>query len=213
MLAVIAAVEHNARRPSPPCAENRCVSAPGARSLPVGCTANIGAPELAGYWRDRATERALEAGDHAMPGYVLLKKIQSAWDAHDALRMLTLAQAVQDGQWTLPARVRAEAAQQEARGHAMIDGDIEAAERKLDQARELLASDSAKVRSGRDVVLAADYDRSLLAVQTAMCHCEAGQPEQAVDICREALDPLVFSRPRLLPLPDGTRAGSRRPSR
>jgi tetratricopeptide (TPR) repeat protein len=148
---------------------------------------------LADYWRDRATEWAQEGGDHAMPGYVLLKKSQSAWDARDALRMLTLAQAVQDGPWPLPARVRAEAAQQEARGHAMIEGNIHAAERKLDEARALLADDDTASRTGPDAELAKHYDRSLLAVQTAICHREAGQPDQAVEIYREALDSSVFS--------------------
>jgi hypothetical protein len=193
VLAVIAVVEHNARQVKP--GVRRELLSVGARGAEFAgwLYRDIGVPELADYWRDRATEWALEAGDHAMPGYVLLKKSQSAWDARDALRMLTLAQAVQDGPCPLPARVRAEAAQQEARGHAMIDGDIDAAERKLDQARELLASDSANGRSGRDAELAAHYDRSLLAMQTAICHCEAGQPEQAIDIYREALDPSIFS--------------------
>jgi hypothetical protein len=190
VLAVIAVVEHNAREVKP--AVRRELLGVGARGAEFAgwLYRDIGAPELADYWRDRATEWALESGDHAMPGYVLLKKSQSAWDARDALRMLTLAQAVQVGPWPLPARVRAEAAQQEARGYAMIDGGIDAAQGKLDQAGELLASDSAK---GRDAELAAHYDRSLLAVQTAICHCEAGQPDQAVDIYREALDPSVFS--------------------
>jgi hypothetical protein len=30
-------------------------------------------------------------------------------------------------------------------------------------------------------------------VQTAICRCEAGQPDQAVDIYQKALDPSVFS--------------------
>ena len=193
VLAVMTVVEHNARQVKP--AVRRELLGVGARGAEFAgwLYRDIGAPELAEYWRDRATEWALEAGDYAMPGYVLLKKSQSAWDTRDALRMLTLAQAVQDGPWLLPARVRAEAAQQEARGYAMIDGDIDTAVGKLDEARELLTSDSSDGRSSRDAELAAHYDRSLLAVQTAICHCEAGQPDQAVDIYREALDPSVFS--------------------
>ena len=193
VLAVIAVVEYNARQVKP--AVRRELLGVGARGAEFAgwLYRDIGVPELADYWRDRAIEWGLEAGDHAMPGYVLLKKSQSAWDARDALRMLTLAQAVQGGPWPLPARVRAEAAQQEARGHAMINGDLDAAKGKLDQARELLTSDNANSQAGGDAELAAHYDRSLLAVQTAICHCEARRPEQAVDLYREALDPSVFS--------------------
>ncbi len=154
VLAVMTVVEHNARQVKP--AVRRELLGVGARGAEFAgwLYRDIGAPGLADYWRDRATEWALEAGDYAMPGYVLLKKSQSAWDTRDALRMLTLAQAVQDGPWPLPARVRAEAAQQEARGYAMIDGDIDTAVGKLDEARELLTSDSPDGRSSRDAELA-----------------------------------------------------------
>ena len=107
--------------------------------------------------------------------------------------MLTLATAVQNGPWNLPARVRAEALQQEARGHAMINGDMDAARGKLDEARELLATDSNDGHDDRTAELAAHYDRSLLAMQTAICHHEAAQPDRAVAIYQEMLKPSVFS--------------------
>ncbi|WP_239331816.1 hypothetical protein [Frankia sp. CiP3] len=69
-----------------------------------------------------------------------MKKSQLAWDERDGARMLTLAQAVQDGPWTLPASVRSEAAQQEARGHALTTRDLAAVDRKLNEARDLLAA-------------------------------------------------------------------------
>ncbi len=53
--------------------------------------------------------------------------------------MLELAQGVQAVPRPLPARVRAEAAQQEARGHAMLGASLVLVERKLEQAREALA--------------------------------------------------------------------------
>lgn len=142
---------------------------------------------------DKAIGRAPEAGDHAMPGYILIKKSQSAWDAREALRMLTLAQAAQDGPWALPARVRAEALQQQARGLAMINGDVREARDKLKQAQETLASDRRPDAAG-GARLTAHYDAALFAVQTATCHTEAGQPEQALTIYHEALTPSVFSR-------------------
>ncbi|MGH3851859.1 MAG: XRE family transcriptional regulator, partial [Pseudonocardiaceae bacterium] len=94
--------------------------------------------ELLWYWHDRATEWAQEAGDTAMQGYVLLKKAQGAYDNRDALRMLMLAQATLNGPWQLPARVRAEATQQEARGLAMLGEPMSLIEQKLDDARRFL---------------------------------------------------------------------------
>jgi hypothetical protein len=71
---------------------------------------DITMPNLAGYWRDRATEWAQATADLPMQGYVLLKKGQAAWDERDGLRMLTLAEAAHEGPWQLPPRVQAEAA-------------------------------------------------------------------------------------------------------
>jgi tetratricopeptide (TPR) repeat protein len=128
-----------------------------------------------------------------MQGYVLLKKSQAVWDERDALRMLTLAEAAQDGPWELPARVRAEAAQQEARGHAMLSGDIGLVERKITEARDLLAQDES--RSPHQVPqLAAHYDDALLGLQVAICYSEAKRPAQAIELYEEWLSPNTFSR-------------------
>ena len=193
VLAVLAVVEHRAREVNP--VVRRELLQVGARGAEFAgwLYRDLGISDLADYWRDRATEWALEAGDHAMPGYVLLKKSQSAWDARDALRMFTLATAVQDGPWQLPDRVRAEAVQQEARALAMIDGNLSAALGKLDEAQALLASDGGGGHDVRSAQLAAHYDRTLLALQTAICHHEAGQPDQAVNLYQEVLAPAVLS--------------------
>jgi transcriptional regulator with XRE-family HTH domain len=154
---------------------------------------DLSSPTTADYWRDRAIEWAQESGDQAMQGYVLLKKAQAAYDERDALRMLTLAQAVQEGPWLLPHRVRAEAAQQEARGEAMLGGAPEQIERKLDEARQLLAKDDPdEEREGGD--LARHYGPVLLAVQTAICHKEAGRPAAAVRLYEQQLSEGTFSR-------------------
>lgn len=154
---------------------------------------DICVPELANYWRDRAIEWSQVSGDTTMQGYVLLKKSQAVWDERDALRMLTLAEAAQEGPWRLPARVRAEAAQQQARGHAMLDGNLALIESKLSEARSLLAQDRAG-SDGQTTRVAAHYDGALFGLQVAICYCEAKQPERALELYDRWLSPETFSR-------------------
>ncbi|MGL5827870.1 MAG: hypothetical protein ACRCYU_24150 [Nocardioides sp.] len=200
-LAVVGVIEQRAREAVP--TVHRELLQVGARGAEfIGWLyRDLGMPELAEYWRDRATEWALEAGDQALPGYVLLKKSQSAWDGREAVRMLTLATAAQSGSWALPKRVRAEAMQQEARGVAMVDGDVHAALGKLDEAQELIASESHDETDNsndagdkpRNIELASHYDQSLLRLQTAICLHEVGQPDRAVEIYQEVLEPAGLS--------------------
>jgi tetratricopeptide (TPR) repeat protein len=150
-------------------------------------------PELANYWRDRAVEWAQVSGDATMQGYVLLKKSQAVWDERDALRMLTLAEAVQEGPWRLPARVCAEPAQQQARGHAMLSGNLAVMESKLSEARSLLDQESAN-DGARATEVAAHYDEALFDLQVAICYCEAGQPERSLELYDHWLSPETFSR-------------------
>ena len=150
-------------------------------------------PELANYWRDRAIEWAQVSGDATMQGYVLLKKSQAVWDERDALRMLTLAEAVQEGPWRLPTRVRAEAAQQQARGHAMMSGNLALIESKLSEARNLLHQDSVNAGT-RTTEVAAHYDEALFDLQVAICYCEAGQPERSLELYGHRLSAETFSR-------------------
>lgn len=145
-------------------------------------------PRLAAHWRDRAAEWAHEAGDWPIQGYILLKKSQAAWDERDGLRMLTLAQAADAGPWQLPPLVRAETAQQEARGLAMTGEPSAAVDAKLDQAWQMLAD--AEPEAGG---MGGHYDRTLLTMQTAICCCEAGQPGRAAEQYRLHLDDEQFS--------------------
>lgn len=180
VLGIIAAIEHASRDAA---SAARCgLLAVGARSAEFAgwLYRDIGLRDTAEYWRDRAMEWAQAAGDDAMQGYILLKKSQAAWDERDAVWMLTLAQAAQNGPWRLPARVRAEAVQQEARGLAMLGDDIGAIDRKLEAAHELLATGAPEEEHTSE--LRAHYDPALLALQTAICHCEAGRPERAVEV-------------------------------
>ena len=138
---------------------------------------DAGSRAQASYWRDRATEWAQEAGDLAMQGYVLLRKSQAAWDDREAPRMLTLARASQAGPWQVPVRVRAEAVQQEARAQAMLGAGLPTVRAKLDEAEELLRT-AAEPDVGE---LGAGYSMPLFTVQAALCFCEAGEPEQALE--------------------------------
>jgi hypothetical protein len=144
----------------------------------------------ADYWRDRAMEWAQAAGDRVMEGYVLLKKSQAAWDRRDAIRMLTLAEALTSSDWRLTNNIRAEALQQAARAHAMLGDSIDLVQHLIDDAVRLLADHA----DTQDTNAAFRYPPALLAVQKAMCYHEAGQAEQAVSIYRETLTPAAFSR-------------------
>jgi transcriptional regulator with XRE-family HTH domain len=192
VLGVIAAIEHHARNVKPDV--RRRLVAVGAQSAEFAgwLYRDSATPKLADYWRDRAVEWAQEAGDMPMQGYILLKKSQAAWDSRDAVRMLTLAQAAQAGPWELPPKVRAEAAQQEARGHAMLGAGLGIVERKLDEARDHLGA--AGPSDGTNSELSAHYDETLLAMQTAICYAEAGEPMLAADIYRRELSAHAFSR-------------------
>lgn len=142
------------------------------------------------YWHDRAIEWAQEAGDQPMQGYVLLRKAQLAYDEREPLRMLTLSQAAQHASFHLPKRVQAEAVQQEARAEAMLGASIDAVERKLDDARQLLTAADAHPDDSK---LGAHYGPQLLAMQAAICHTEAGQPRRAVALYEQSLTERTFS--------------------
>jgi transcriptional regulator with XRE-family HTH domain len=191
VLAVLAVVDRHAR--DAPVPVRRELLRFGARAAEFAgwLYRDVDAPGMADYWRDRAMEWAAEAGDTAMQGYVLVKKSQSAWDDRDAGRMLSLAQAAQTGPWQLPAKVRAEAAQQEARGHAMTGASLSLVQHKLDQAHQLLAH-SADTSDADEP--GAHYGPVLLKIQTALCYHEAGRPSTAADLLGAALAKPVFSR-------------------
>ncbi|MFC1406134.1 MULTISPECIES: helix-turn-helix domain-containing protein [Streptacidiphilus] len=192
VLGILGAIESHARQVKPQVRRDLLRVGAQAAEFAGWLYRDVGVPSMAAYWRDRATEWAQEASDFVMQGYVLLKKSQSAWDDRDGLRMLTLAQAAQEGPWQLPVKVRAEAAQQEARGHAMTGGDLAMVERKLDEAHQLLADAPSGDDSGQE--LGALYSSALLAMQTAICYCEAGQGAKAAELYQSHLSAGVFSR-------------------
>lgn len=183
VLGVVAAIERHARQVK--ANVRRELLAVGAQAAEfVGWLyRDARQPRLSAHWRDRATEWAQEAGDWPMQGYILLKKSQAAWDDRDGLRMLTLAQAAHSGPWQLPPMVQAEVAQQEARGLAMTGESSATVDAKLDEAWSLFTGTEATADE-----LGCHYDHALLTMQTAICYCEAGQPERAAQLYREHLN-------------------------
>jgi hypothetical protein len=149
---------------------------------------DCGQSAAADYWRDRASEWAMEAADFEMPGYVLVRKSQSAWDNRDAGRMLGLARAVEQGPWRLPARVMAEAVQQQARGLAMSCASRLQVDDMLKKARAFL-----EIAAEERTSLAAHYDAALFKVQLAICYGESDRPEEAAEIYESTLTPAMFS--------------------
>ncbi|MEU4318278.1 helix-turn-helix transcriptional regulator [Nocardia fluminea] len=134
-------------------------------------------PIAAGYWYDRAIEMAQEANDLAMQGYVLLRKSQMAYDDRDGSRVLSLAEAAHHGPWQLPVALRSEITQQIARGLAMGGESFGEVERKLDEARQVLARGQGN-----------ESDEHTHRLRSASTYIEAGRPIQAVSIYRTALD-------------------------
>jgi len=70
----------------------------------------------------------------------------------------------------------------------MLRGDVADVERKLDEAQTLLADAQ---DDADDSSLGVHYDSSLLTIQTAICYCEAGRADRAVDIYEQWLSGLA----------------------
>lgn len=193
VLGLVTAIETSAREVKP--SVRKDLLAVGAKGAEFAgwLYRDAGFPAMAAHWRDRAVEWAGESGHHAMQGYVLLRKSQSAWDSREALRMLTLSQAAQDGPWSLPPKVRAEAAQQEARARAMLGDEASRIERKLDEAGRLLSKEGGADDTPTEGTLNGRYGGSLLAMQSAICYDEAGQHARAAEMCQQQLATRPFS--------------------
>jgi hypothetical protein len=191
VLGILGAIQHHAREVKPNV--RRALLQVGADGAEFAgwLYRDLHDPTSATYWHDRAIEWAQEAGDLAMQGYVLLKKSQMAYEGRDALRVLTLAQAAQNGPWRLPPKVRAEVTQQEARGLAMLGEPIGVIEQKLDEARSLLAAAGDVPDESR---LGTYYNEGTSLLRTASCYMEAGHPGRAACLFGDVLTSGVLSR-------------------
>ncbi len=132
------------------------------------------------HWSDRATQWAQSAVDYQMVAYLLIRKSNIACLAGDATTAVDLASAAQDVPGGIEPRARALAAQQEARGWAMI-GDVDHCRRQLDTAAELLRVDSSEPDPAGPVYLQ-HYDLGILEEQAATCYRNVGQPQEAIPI-------------------------------
>jgi hypothetical protein len=195
ILGLLAILEHQARRVRPTVRRDLIRLGARAAELAGWLYRDLGAASAAEHWRDRAFEWAAEANDLPMCGYVLLRKSQAAWDQRDAPKMLALADAADDGPWELPPKVRAEVAQQQARGHAMLGSHPQLVARNLEQAWALLDDPGNSAPGPGETLdpLGAGYTPTLLTLQTGICHTEAGQTDKAIATYRTLLISSDFS--------------------
>jgi transcriptional regulator with XRE-family HTH domain len=149
-------------------------------------------PVTATYWYDRAMEWAQEAHDTTMQGYILLRKSQMAYDLRDAYRVVTFAEAAHQGPWRFPLTVRAEVAQQHALGLAMVGEPMDAVEREMDTARELLAAVAPD--AGQPGPDATNFTMDTLLLRQATCYTEAGKPTKAAMVFGDVIASGKLSR-------------------
>uniref|UniRef100_A0AAU2A9L1 Helix-turn-helix transcriptional regulator n=1 Tax=Streptomyces sp. NBC_00093 TaxID=2975649 RepID=A0AAU2A9L1_9ACTN len=190
MLGLLGAIEQHARDVRPNIRrELLAIGADGAE-FAGWLYRDVHQPLTAGFWYDRAMEWAQEANDPAMQAYVLLKKSQMAYDERDALRVLTLAQAASHERYQLPPRVRAEVAQQEALGYAMLGEPLDVVKEKLEDAHGLLAS----IPTDEPPALNAYFTENTLLLRNASSYTEAGKPAMAADLFGEVIASGVLSK-------------------
>jgi hypothetical protein len=148
-------------------------------------------PAHATFWYDRAMEWAQEAGDTGMQGYVLLRKSQMAYDARDAHRVMTFAEAAYQGPWQLPPSVRVEVMQQRALGLAVTGSSAREIEEHMTAARDHLATAAAIAEpdSGGGVIT-----MDTLLLRQAACYTEMGKPVTAAQLFGSVLSNGCLSR-------------------
>ncbi|MEV5413810.1 hypothetical protein AB0K60_33905 [Thermopolyspora sp. NPDC052614] len=91
-------------------------------------------------------------------------------------------------------KIRAEVAQQQARGYAMVGEPMDKVERALGEAHRLLADFESGHDDGGGRQLSGHYSRAGLTLQTASCYIEAGQPARAAGLYHEVLRDKSLSR-------------------
>jgi len=129
---------------------------------------------------DRATQWAQSAGDYEMAAYLLIRKGNIAYLADDAHTVIELATAAQNAPGDIDSKITALAAQQEARGWAMInDGDR--CRRKLDTAAQLLSTPPNEGEPTTTVYIQY-YDLGVLEDQSATCFRSIGRADDAIAI-------------------------------
>jgi tetratricopeptide (TPR) repeat protein len=140
------------------------------------------------YWSDRASQWAQSAGDYQMVAYLLIRKSNIVCLADDATTVIELATAAQDVPGGLDPKIVALAAQQEARGWALL-GDFDHCRPKLDTAADLLRNHPDEPDPAAPVYIH-HYDLDTLEEQSATCYRSVGRAEDAISILERKIKQL-----------------------
>lgn len=131
------------------------------------------------YWSDRATQRAQAIADHEFVAYLLVRRSNIALLNGDASDVVELA-AARHAPGPVSPKLRALAAQQEARGWAM-HGDADSFRDRLDLAANLLRDNPGGFDENAPVYLHR-YDLATLEEQSAAGYRACGHADTAIDI-------------------------------
>jgi tetratricopeptide (TPR) repeat protein len=146
---------------------------------------NAGDGAAGQYWADRAIELALEAGDHPMTSYVLMRKSQQAVAAGDAARAIALAAAA-EREPQVPPAVRALVAVRQAEGHALRQ-DEAACRHALERAHDLVQHAPTGGTSPWEGDLGRHATPAYVRAHEAHCWLRLEQPTRAVSLFEETL--------------------------
>ncbi|MGW7617121.1 helix-turn-helix domain-containing protein [Streptomyces antimycoticus] len=157
---------------------------------------DLGRPEQALWWSDRAMEWAQEADDPVRQAFILMRKAQQSVGLGQQQRAVGLASAALRVRGDVPARIRASAHLQAAHGHALIGGELPTL-RALDAAQALVEGDEAV-----NDQLGGYCNHAYVYAQRATCYLRLGKPMDAVTAYRQALGhwPAIYQRERGLHL-------------
>ena len=149
---------------------------------------DLGELDTAMDWTRRAAEWAQCAGDAQMTAYMLVRQSNIACLTDDYTAVVQLAAAARRRPAELEPKLSALAAQQQARGLAMLGEHREAFD-LLDQAADTLR-DHPHVTQPHVPVYLHYYDLDTLHEQSAVCYRAAGRADEAVRILQEQIDKL-----------------------
>ncbi|WP_327109257.1 helix-turn-helix domain-containing protein [Nonomuraea glycinis] len=136
-------------------------------------------------WTRRAAEWAACAGDTQMAAYLLVRQSNIAVATEDYAAVVQLAAAARRHSAELDPKLAALAAQQQARGLAMLGRHRQAFD-LLDQAADLLR-DHPHVTHPNTPVYLHHYDLDTLQEQSAACHRAAGHADTAITILEKRI--------------------------
>ncbi|MFG3437789.1 helix-turn-helix domain-containing protein [Nonomuraea sp. NPDC047897] len=149
---------------------------------------DLGQLDSAMAWTRRAAEWAQCAGDAQMAAYMLVRQSNIAMLADDYTGVVQLAAAARRNPAGLESKLTALAAQQQARGLAML-GEHDECFALLDEAAETLRGHPHVTHPAVPVYLH-HYDLDMLREQSAVCYRAAGRPGAAAAILEDQIGKL-----------------------